>query len=433
MIFVRHYVSFYVKTHIVYTLYNHLVRSLLCELSTTIISLKKCKLHTKNAEITLFTVKRKNYMSAYAKKSLKKLMDDELERLGLPKEFSRLEKFINSGKKSAKFISYLLKDSQYSIPNDNDSLYETAEIRARHSAVTFLVGLALRNFGDLFNKIPAIVDHSQDCAEHMWLTTSLYHDKAYSSTYVTRPDIDYRKKFLPYLLTDNLPDEWSAINKFSIIYPGTLAYTYNEIEKYDEYAIEYHRENEKSGKEKRDHGILGGVMMFSDLENKAVKQGLTDELPIIKACSLAVAQHNIFKSSDKKSDERYIYYKLDRLLSTSPFQITQKQPLLLFLSLVDTIECVKSLSKGENSSKYLETLTVLKSIQVLIQKNTIELDFTQLEKEISKKENKELQDSFDHYLKSLKSIHTWTVFHVETDSAEKYKYRIYLAQANKTR
>ena len=217
-------------------------------------------------------------MSAYAKKSLKELMDDELERLGLPKEFSRLEKFINSGKKSAKFISYLLKDSQYSIPNDNDSLYETAEIRARHSAVTFLVGLALRNFGDLFNKIPAIVDHSQDCAEHMWLTTSLYHDKAYSSTYVTRPDIDYRKKFLPYLLTDNLPDEWSAINKFSIIYPGTLAYTYNEIEKYDEYAIEYHRENEKSGKEKRDHGILGGVMMFSDLENKAVKQGLTDEL-----------------------------------------------------------------------------------------------------------------------------------------------------------
>ena len=394
-------------------------------------STKHCgKITFRAANSPLYEEKR-YYMSIHTSKTLKELMDDELGRLKLPEEFSNLEAFINDGKKSAKFISDLLKDSSYNIPNDNDSLYETAEIRARHSVVTFLVGLALRNFGDLFNNIPEIVDCPQDQAEHMWLITSLYHDKAYFSAYVEALDIDYRKKFSPYLLTDNLPDEWSAINKFSMFYPGTLAYTYDEIEKYDEYAIEYHRENK--GKEKRDHGILGGVMMFSDLAKKAVKQGLTDELPIIKACSLAVAQHNIFKSSDKKSDERYINYKLNRLLSSSPFQITQKQPLLLFLSLVDTIECAKNLSRGKNSGKYLETLTVLKNIQVLIQKDSIELDFTLLEKEISKKENKELRDSFDRYLKSLECIHAWTVFHVETNSAEKYKYRIYLAQADEAR
>ena len=68
MIFVRHYVSFYVKTHIVYTLYNHLVRSLLCELSTTIISLKKCKLHTKKCRNYLIHCKKEELYECICEK-----------------------------------------------------------------------------------------------------------------------------------------------------------------------------------------------------------------------------------------------------------------------------------------------------------------------------------------------------------------------------
>ena len=92
-------------------------------------------------------------MSEYTKKALNELMEDELEHLKLPEKFSSLKAFINDGKKSAEFINYMLKDSSYSIPNSNDSLYETAEMRARHSAVTFLIGIALRVVSRVMRKI----------------------------------------------------------------------------------------------------------------------------------------------------------------------------------------------------------------------------------------------------------------------------------------
>lgn len=364
-------------------------------------------------------------MSQYIKKTLKELMEYELSQMSLPTDFGTLELFINDGKKSAEFIRYLLKDNSYKIPNDDSPLYEIAESRARHSAVTFLMGLVFSRFGDLFAKISSIINRGPEFALNMWLITSLYHDKAYSSTYLKDTSLDIQKAFSPFLLTDNSQSNLPLLHKYSIRYPGTLAYTYEEIFNYDKYAIEYHQ-TKNSKDEKRDHGILGGVMMFSDLAKKAVKKGALTDLTMIKACSLSVAQHNIFKSSGEKYDKKYDDFNLNKLLSTSSFQLTPNQPLLLFLSLIDTIECVKKFSRGHNSNKYLKTLTVLNSIEVSVQYNCIEIDYSALEKEVSKKKDEELQKDFAFYLDSVKHLHTWTSFCTEFDKINSCQCKITL-------
>lgn len=360
-------------------------------------------------------------------------MNEELAQMNLPAEFNRLENFITDGKKSAEFIRFLLKDESYRLPDEQDSLYDTAELRARHSAVTFLMGLVFRRFGGLFEAFPVEENWDEKTAVRMWLITSLYHDKAYSSEYIKRPKLEYREKFLPYLLTDDYEGGYSELNGFSTRYPKYLAYTYEEILNYDRYARKYHQE--KQSDEKLDHGILGGIMVFSDLAKKAIRRKTVDELPVIKACSLTVAQHNIYKSDGKNRDKLYRKYFLERLVSTSDFRITPEQPLLLFLSLIDTVECVKRLSKHENTGEYLHTTTVLKSIKLDVQPDRLEIDFSSLWGEIAgrKKDKglnaeKSLSENFEQYLGNLKNLEKWTVFRAEENEKDKYQFRIELTQ-----
>lgn len=358
-------------------------------------------------------------------KSLKDLIELELAHLALPKEFSRLSDFINDGKKSADFIRYLLRGNTYDIPDKKTSLYNVAEMRARHSAVTFLMGLVFRDFGAIFENIPLIIDIDKNSmyAQRMWLITSLYHDIAYSSTYISAAHLNYHDKFSPYLLTDD-PQNLPLPHNFSDCYPGTLAYTYDEILNYSRYAKEFHAR--RGDTERCDHGILGGLMMFSELSNKAKRQGLPEEALVIKACSLAVAQHNIFKSPSYNSDSKYRDYQLYNLLSTSPFRITQDKTLLLFLSLIDTIECVKKFSQKENPEKYLETLSVLKSINIAVSPDSIELDYSLLQKEIQKKQSKQLTQTFLDYERLLDCLHTWTIFEATKSKDDECRYTITL-------
>lgn len=340
-------------------------------------------------------------------KSLKERIEEELSALNVPMDFRSLDSFIIDGKKSAAFIRFMLNDETFDVPEEKSDLYEIAEMRARHSAVTFLVGLVFRKFGGLFDAIPMILNmEGQKKSMQMWLIASLYHDKAYSSAYIKRTALNLERTFDPFLLTDDITDsQLECLRNYSTCYPDTLAHTYADILKYDAYAINYH--NSHDTKEKRDHGILGGVMMFSELANKALAQKKETELPIIKACSLAVAQHNIFKSNEKYDDD-YRKFGLDTLLSSSPFRIHIEKALLLFLSLVDTIECVKKFSKSQNENRYLETLTTLKCIKMAVSEDQIVVDLSELNKEIKKKKSDELESALIDYKKALKGIGEWT-------------------------
>lgn len=338
--------------------------------------------------------------------SLKTLIEKELQELSIPVEFKHLDSFITDGKKSAQFIRALLGDKSFDIPEEHTQLYETAEMRARHSAVTFLMGLVFKRFNGLFMKIPTIINQGENLSNQMWLLTSLNHDKAYFSKYIENNRIDLKKKFTPFLLTDEIPNsDLQVLDDFSNKYPDTLAYKYSTILDYDNYAIYYHSTHES--KEKRDHGILGGVMMFSELSKRAMNKG-KEELTIIKACSLAITQHNIFKSGSRERDKHYEAYNLHTLLSDSPFRISPDKCLLLFLSLVDTVECVKKFSQKQNKDKYFETLTTLKYIKMAVTENEISIDLSELSKRIKEKNSEELDKALKSYKEALIGFDTWT-------------------------
>lgn len=117
--------------------------------------------------------------------TLKDLMSKELDNLKIADEYKSLDKILSNGRESAKFIRELIHDD-YELPAENSNLYDTAEMRARHSVITFLMGLVFKNFEGLFDSIPSIIKNpeSNETAKHMWLITSLYHDIAYHSTYI---------------------------------------------------------------------------------------------------------------------------------------------------------------------------------------------------------------------------------------------------------
>ena len=358
-----------------------------------------------------------------------------LKGLDIPCEFRTFDSFITDGKKSAAFIQTVLNDEAFKIPNENDKLYEIAEMRARHSAVTFLLGLVFKQFGNLFDSIPTIIDdYSSKNALKMWLITSLYHDCAYSSTYILRETLNLKNIFAPYLLADEdkyQDQQLACLHNYSHRFPNTLAHTYETILNYYNYSFYYH--NKDTSKEKSDHGVLGGTIMFSKLAQKAQKQKNIADLTIIKACSLAVAQHNIFKA-EKESDTIYPKYGLTTLLSTSSFKIQKEHALLLFLSLVDTIECVKKFSKSQNKEEYLQTLTVLGCIKAAVCDKEITLDLSDLDKEITEKRNQKnrsiLERALKDYRNSLNSLNKWTTFSAKSAPGNINRITISLIQSN---
>ncbi len=343
-------------------------------------------------------------------KSLYDLINEELVWLAKNKytKYDNLDLFITDDKKSADFINSLTESFEYETPDNDSQLYQIAIGRARHSAITFLTGLVFKKFLGIYDDINNILGQP-DTAFKLWLMTSLNHDRGYTSAYITQGELDYNKKFKYYLLSRNYADI-PLLDEYDNKYPNSLAYTYQEINGYDRYARLYHK-NDSDGR-RLDHGILGGMLLFNTLINKHIKspQNSIDPL-IIKTSSLAIAQHNIFKSSGEKSDKKYIDHGLARLVSTSNFVIEQNCALLLLLSLVDTIECVKNYSKKENEKNSMHTTTVLKNIMVDVFENEIVIDYSKLsEKEITTRGNNDICKSV---VKNIIDLKKWTCFNVD--------------------
>lgn len=361
-------------------------------------------------------------MSSTEKKTLFELINFELQKMNLAEPYSQLGSFITNDDKAAGFIRYMLSDDSYQVPADGSDLYTIAKARARHSAITYLLGLVFKPFGGIFDSIPSVlnIEDDEQIANKLWMITALYHDKGYYSDYLKKAELNYRITFNRYLLTDTYEnEELKCLNQFSAIYLQTMAYSYNEISAYDLYALRYHagefdkEPNKRHDDERRDHGILGGIQLFHDLSGKAIKAGEgVEELEQIKACALTIAQHNIYKSSKEEADRNYDGYIIDgetvnlhKLYANDDFRVGKDTPLLLFLSLIDTIECVKKFSRGETELKSMQTITVLKSIYVSISTDRITIDLSVLEKKL---EEKGLQEDFHKYKDSLMKFGMWT-------------------------
>ncbi len=265
----------------------------------------------------------------------------------------------------------------------------------------------------IYDDINNILGQS-DTAFKLWLMTSLNHDRGYTSAYITQGELDYNKKFKYHLLSD-VCKEVLELDEFDKKYPDSMAYTYQEIGGYDRYARIYHKAD--SDGRRLDHGILGGMILFDTLIKKHIKfpQNSIDPL-IIKTSALAIAQHNIFKSSGKKSDEIYIDYGLVRLISTSDFVIEKNYALLLLLGLVDTIECVKKYSKKENEQNSMNTKTVLKNVMIGVSQTTIDIDYSALsERELRTRGSDDICRSV---VQNVIDLNRWTCFKVSSEGCK---------------
>lgn len=346
------------------------------------------------------------------------LMDKQLRNLDVPEEYRSLEKFIENDDTCVSFIQYILHDEEFTEPEPGSDIYKFAKARARHSVITFLMGLVLADFAGITQEISecvAKVTRQVNIGKSTsylkaWMITSLYHDKGYYSKYLSNDKLDYQKTFKHYLLTDYYNDQkLFCLNDFAKIHSYFFAHSYEQIACYDQYARGYHSRKEDSF-ERLDHGILGGILVFNDLVRKALKTPKNDmDFLLAKACCVTIAQHNIFKSSSADKDKEYPI-DLSYLYHDSPFRINIDTPLLLFLCLVDTLECVKKFSKEENEKSSLQTKTVLSSIALTINEDKICINLSELRRRINDKKNPTFSETYANYRKGVAGLHAWTAF-----------------------
>lgn len=364
-------------------------------------------------------------------KSLLELMDEALASTGSC--CTSVADFITDGEKSQDFIDDLMwKNTTLYFPGKVQpflptsilsKVYRYPQERARHIAISFLFGMVLSEFGGFYASLPEVLNRGNDApltkaalAQRMWLITSLSHDTGYSlKSKLSDSNLVFKTEYPRFLLTDTYNDpQMGSINNFRQNYRMVFAHEYKQILAYNDYIREY--KDWPPAYEKNDHGILGGLDMFDHLTRNMQDMEARDraqELALIKACCLTVAQHNIFKSPKKDSDEFYKEFKLYHLLTTSNFRITRETPLLLFLCLVDTIECMKRFSKGATQGSYLQATTILEKIHLYVDKDKIVLDFNDLKAHIDAKDKTvadELNAIYQKHLNTLTSIDTWTVF-----------------------
>lgn len=365
--------------------------------------------------------------------TLEEILNRELGKLTNVEHFKELDCFINNDKDCAEFINTLVAENEdddiIQIPPEGSELFKISQRRAQHTVLTYLLGLAFLPFVEQFlfssNK-KNTHSNSQDFLED-WRITAIFHDIGYFNKHITNSDYNLREGVTYWLLTDDYTDvrnkPLGCLNNFSCKFPSSFAYTYAEIESYDKYSRE--RRSGQNGGERIDHGILGGTSSFNMLvrrikNNQKVLTLYDHALIHAKKACMAIAQHNIYKSDSDENDAKLPDALYPKLAFTSFFRISQNTPLLLFLSLVDTIECVKKFSKGESEKQYFKSLTVLRKVNMSISDNSIMLDLSELKAECDKKSvnsgNNNLLKIFNDYYTGITDLPKWTKFNVSADS-----------------
>lgn len=362
------------------------------------------------------------------KQTLLEYMDEAYSEMRHTLPFKSVREFISDDDSCANFIRAILHDEEYSIPKKESSLYEFSKARARHAVIMFLIGIAFSRFEGLEEHILKTVKHKEDpdCAEtrhkdflRLWMLTSLYHDYGYYSAYLEQEDAVFPKLVRFYLFDEDYPDSWlRPVCRFSEKYPAAMAFSYSEILAYDKYSREYHKsafaKNPEENRERVDHGILGGVLIFDRLLKAILKQNVNSqakEMIAAKVSCITIAQHNIYWSTSADQDIKY-GKELQKLYHNSAFRISRDTPLLLLLCLVDTFECIKRFGKGEVGKGALTTITVLSKIEIDFPDSFLIFDYSKLESHIEKSTQKserdKLKELYTNYIKVLCNLASWT-------------------------
>ena len=376
-------------------------------------------------------------------KTLEEWINKELDEFyknntDLSEQYPRIQEVIKDDTQSVAFIRAVLNDDSFGQPEEDSPLFNVTRARARHSVLTFFIGLVFAPFENdkLFSRFSGIYNATDDptLGFSLWLNVSLNHDKGYYDDRIFKLSDKVKSKY--DLLTDDYPGALQSLNQYSKRFPGAMAYSYADILQYEKAAMAFHvkqKAGEKKSEKKQemvDHGILGGRLVFDRQVRDALKAKeppRAKQLLQIKTCALTIAQHNMFKSATKEDDAAFPN-KPPTLRHTSKFKISPKTPLLLFLSLIDTFECVKKFSKSENDF-YLQTLTVLSKIKLSIDEHEIRIDYSELHDHILSKRNDALIEKMDQYFDGMKTLGEWTDFATSFDE-KNFVCTILLTSAN---
>lgn len=353
-------------------------------------------------------------------KTLLEIFNEELQQLPFKITFDKIESFITADKKSAEFIN--------TINFGDNTLFENLEYkkisqcRARHSAISFLMGIAIGKFKNILNKCSTVLTYDINCLQlnkkdinyRLWMVTSINHDYGYYSNYLSKKINISDLNISYYLLNGESNLDYIPLTNYSEKYKHVLKNNYDQIIAYYEYSQRYHEKNQDS-EEKNDHGILGALLVYDRvLRHSLIKEKIgcdMYDILLYKTACLTIAQHNIFKSNSKDTDKLY-GEKLAHLYHDSNYMIDNNYVLLYLLSIVDTLECVKTFSKSENQTNYFETVTILKNVEIDVTDDCITINFSNLYEKINN-DKPELLNKIDKHIENIKGLAKWTDLKVQ--------------------
>ena len=132
------------------------------------------------------------------------ILIEVVKKYNLPEAYNKVENFVTDDKESANFIRLILHDDVFDQVDANSPLYEITQARARHSAITFLIGLVFRDFGGLFDAFSTTrnVSYDKDISFKLWMITALNHDRGLYSEYIKKTGNEYKTRYKLDLFTD---------------------------------------------------------------------------------------------------------------------------------------------------------------------------------------------------------------------------------------
>lgn len=276
-------------------------------------------------------------------KNMKSLLDfcneQYIKNKAILGNYSELTDFIDDNSKCIDIIYDVLVFPKVKDKNRSNI---TKKQRASHIFISFLTGLGIGKFNELLDRSNFLQTEEYN-SDILWMLTSLIHDFGYFNKKFENVELNFE----PNLLTDDyISEPLTELSDYSRNFGSYITFDYDTIIKYY---------NLKSTgildpNEKVDHGIFGGCKYFASFIEFIYDVEEPDRkfyLQLYKTACLMAAQHNIFIPTSENKDI-YINAKLEKLIS---LKITLKNPLLLLLSIIDTIECTKRFSREENGEK----------------------------------------------------------------------------------
>lgn len=262
--------------------------------------------------------------------------------------------------------SYLGKGSKTDV-DIYEYIDKLSDDRICHILSCFFLGVAIYNYcnkirSNIDNELNSIPANPKETPNerflYVWMLISIFHDFGYA---VEDGLLQIKKEEINYLLKGMSRRPRFIPN----LYSKKLLLNYNKYK------------NCRFGK--NDHGIIGGIKLFHDLCHLREKKVNVDsdhfwERPLIndfKIASWTIACHNIFMIEEKSvfrgcyshfSLDKLVYKKISRNISPD------KNPILFFFCLIDSIEPIKTI---HNHKK-------LANILIDIKDNGIEFDFSKL-------------------------------------------------------